>query len=166
MTWNIKTSRVGDVEADNEAFATTTSSLLIPHITIKRVCHITMASTSIPRFLLPRGQLYMRNPRLQQYAASLSLRYASTSGPQKARLLEKPDKFRAPSHPQRLRKQRPSYAGPALSEQELEAQKTKQYPHMMPPDGSFRHWFLTNKFIHLWITLVGRFPFHEDEACD
>lgn len=113
-----------------------------------------MASQSIPRLLLPRGRFPLRSHRLQQNATALGPRHASTSGPQKARLLEKPDKFRAPSHPQRLRTPRPSYAGPSLSQQELEAQKTKQYPHMMPPEGSFMHWFLTNKFIHLWITLV------------
>lgn len=33
-------------------------------------------------------------------------------------------------------------------------QKTKRYPHMMPPEGSFMHWFLTDRTIHLWITIV------------
>jgi len=35
-----------------------------------------------------------------------------------------------------------------------EEQANKQYPRMMPPEGSFLHWFLTNRSIHLWITLV------------
>jgi hypothetical protein len=25
---------------------------------------------------------------------------------------------------------------------------------MMPPEGSFMHWFIMNKTIHMWITLV------------
>jgi hypothetical protein len=25
---------------------------------------------------------------------------------------------------------------------------------MMPPEGSFMHWFLTNKMLHTWITVV------------
>lgn len=31
--------------------------------------------------------------------------------------------------------------------------RTKKYPNMMSPEGSFMHWFLTNRYIHLWITM-------------
>ncbi|KAF7187271.1 hypothetical protein HII31_11359 [Pseudocercospora fuligena] len=91
-------------------------------------------------------QLLKRTPLLAHPS-----RYASSErpAPPKPRVLEKPDKFRPPSHPSRIRqKTRYSY-GPELTQ----AQKTKRYPHMMPPEGTFMHWFLTNRTIHLWISL-------------
>jgi hypothetical protein len=81
-------------------------------------------------------------------AGRIGRRYASS----KPRVLEKPSRFNPPSHPQRIVKHR--QYGPALSAQEQEAQKTRKYPHMMPPDGSFMHWFLTSRSIHIWITMV------------
>ncbi|QIX02253.1 hypothetical protein AMS68_007770 [Peltaster fructicola] len=80
------------------------------------------------------------------------VRTASTTSPPKPRLLEKPERFNPPSHGQRL-KQKPKTYGAPLSEAAREAQKTKQYPHMMPPQGTFLHWFLTNRTIHTFITL-------------
>ncbi|KAI9820587.1 MAG: hypothetical protein M1827_004956 [Pycnora praestabilis] len=112
-----------------------------------------MSSSLIPRFLLPRGLLHhtQKSP-----PAPLFIRHAATrTSPSKPRVLEKPAKFNPPSHPARLNKKTPkSFPGPPLSFQEMEAQKTKQYPHMMPPEGSFMHWFLTNKSIHVYITLT------------
>jgi hypothetical protein len=70
--------------------------------------------------------------------------------------LEKPDKFRPPSHPQRLtgkKKPRMTY-GRDLTEEEKEQQDTKQYPYAFPPKQSFMNWFLTNRAIHVWISLV------------
>ncbi|KAF2223113.1 hypothetical protein BDZ85DRAFT_312796 [Elsinoe ampelina] len=81
-------------------------------------------------------------------------RAASTVKPIKARVLEQPDKFRPPSHPARLRTAKPAYPGPPLSRKEREVQKTKQYPHMMPPEGSFMHKFLTSRALHTGITLA------------
>ena len=70
--------------------------------------------------------------------------------------LAQPDKFRPPSHPQRLNRKPPrQYRGPPLSEAEMEARKTKRYPRMFPNVGTKLHWFLTSKWIHVWITLVG-----------
>jgi len=84
----------------------------------------------------------------------VSSRHASTELPPKTIVLEKPDKFRPPSHPQRLNKRPPrQYPGPPLSEPEREAQKTRRYPHMFPNEGTTLHWFLTNKWIHMWISL-------------
>ncbi|KAK3704249.1 hypothetical protein LTR37_013923 [Vermiconidia calcicola] len=79
-------------------------------------------------------------------------RYASTTPP-KPRVLEKPERFNPPSHPSRLRTKPRQYPGPPISEHEREAQKTRRYPHMMPPEGSFMRWFLTNRILHMWITL-------------
>ncbi|KAF2094943.1 hypothetical protein NA57DRAFT_19542, partial [Rhizodiscina lignyota] len=72
--------------------------------------------------------------------------------PSKHRVLEKPDRYRPPSHPARLPRKRQTYGGPALSDEEIQKQKAKQYPHMMPPEGSFMRWFLTNRPIHLFIS--------------
>ena len=92
---------------------------------------------------------------LQRRAPRLSIRNASTAIPPKTIVLEKPDKFRPPSHPQRLNRKPPrQYPGPPLSESERQAQKTRRYPHMFPNEGTPLHWFLTNKWIHMWISLV------------
>lgn len=86
-------------------------------------------------------------------ALPVGLRHASSAPPPKPRLLEKPDRFNPPSHPSRLRSKHRSYGAP-LPEHERRAQKTRSYPHMMPAEGTFTHWFLTNKSIHLWISIV------------
>jgi hypothetical protein len=86
-------------------------------------------------------------------ALPVGIRYASSAPPPKPRLLEKPDRFNPPSHPSRLRSKHRSYGSP-LPEHERRAQKTRTYPHMMPAEGTFIHWFLTNRNIHLWISIV------------
>jgi hypothetical protein len=113
----------------------------------------------IPRRLLSRSATVSRLPhsipetRLVYQAPRYyeTCRHASNSS--KPKVLEKPLKFNPPSHAARRVAPR-QYPGPPLPARELEAQKTKQYPNMMPPEGSFMHWFLTNRFIHMWIILV------------
>ena len=105
------------------------------------------------RSLAPRAGFAFHSKQLQQKWVLFPIRSASSIPPPKPRVLEKPDKFRPPSHPARIRA-KPRYTGPPLSENERQAQKTRRYPHMMPPEGTFFHWFLTNRTIHLWITLV------------
>lgn len=86
-----------------------------------------------------------------------TLRHASTTkpSPSKPIVLEKPARFNPPSHPARRNRPPPrSYPGPPPSAREREERKTKRYPHMMPPQGTFMHWFLTNRSIHIWITMV------------
>lgn len=105
------------------------------------------------------SQLTQQQQHLQ--SAWLQLRRATTSAPPppkappKPRVLEQPDRFRPPSHPQRIRP-KPRYAGPPLAEHERQAQKKRQYPHMMPPEGTFMHWFLTDRTVHVFITMVSR----------
>lgn len=137
-----------------------------------------MASlTSIPPFLLPRGLpksttnlLPARNVLSRRTSSSsgsssststsTSSRFASTTTPSdKHRVLEKPDKFRPPSHPARHVKRGRvvdpiNYPGPRLSAKELEEKRTKKYPHMFPPEGTVMYRFLTNRGIHVWISLV------------
>jgi len=76
-------------------------------------------------------------------------------------VLEKPDKFRPPSHPQRLNRRPPRAYNQGLTPTEREVQKTKRYPHTFPNEGTVLYRFLTNRAIHLWITLVGvLYPLH------
>ncbi|KIV83326.1 hypothetical protein PV11_05360 [Exophiala sideris] len=86
------------------------------------------------------------------------LRAASTTTPPPNSkgpiVLEQPDKFRPPSHPSRLAaRRRPAAYNQGSTEQEKEQQKTRTYPHMFPQKGSFMHWFLTDRWIHIWITM-------------
>jgi hypothetical protein len=101
-------------------------------------------TTSIPRFLLPQRGAIWRTRLSIPTSTSLTIRSASNkkkNSTSKPLVLEKPSKFVPPSHPARLRK-------------EIARQTKKKYPNMMPPEGSFMHWFMMNKTIHMWITLV------------
>ncbi|KAL8397421.1 hypothetical protein RB594_004229 [Gaeumannomyces avenae] len=136
-----------------------------------------MSSTvTIPRFLLPqRGQIWRRvQPRAAAGAslpgamavtptAPARVRLASSKAPaaknggaaKKPLVLEKPARFNPPSHGTRLpNKQRtPRHYGGPLSAEALKAQGVKEYPGMMAPQGTWAHWFLNSKSIHLFITL-------------
>ena len=115
-------------------------------------------ASSIPRFLLPWASSVSRRslcldrvsiplssslPRSRRYASSA----ASSS---RAKLLEKPTRYNPPSHPRRKQDDIPKNFGPGITDE----QRAKRYPHMFPPQGTFMHWFLTNRGIHTWITLV------------
>ncbi|KAJ9605474.1 hypothetical protein H2200_010131 [Cladophialophora chaetospira] len=93
-----------------------------------------------------------RNARLR--VDHISRRAASTDG-QKPIVLEQPDKFRPPSHPARLNRPRrsPAAYNQAATREEKQRQQSKSYPHMFPNRGTFMHWFLTDRKIHLWITM-------------
>ena len=106
------------------------------------------------RPLIPRASLYLHSKQLQHRLCLPSIRHASTTPPPKPRVLEKPERFNPPSHPSRLRTKPRQYPGPPLSEHERKAQTKRKYPHMMPPEGTFMHWFLTSRALHTWITLV------------
>lgn len=117
------------------------------------------SSVSIPRFLLPRANYLPRSrsrllpPTSNPHSALV--RHVSNSRPSsKPLVLEKPAKFNPPSHGARLPRKKPRNYGPALTEQQKHEMKTKKYPNMMPPEGSFLHWFLTNRWLHTWISLV------------
>ncbi|KAI9776192.1 MAG: hypothetical protein M1839_000513 [Geoglossum umbratile] len=73
-----------------------------------------------------------------------------------AAVLEKPAKFNPPSHGSRRAAPR-SYPGPPLSAKEKAAQQTNKYPNMMPGEGTFMRWFLTNRGLHVYITLTTLF---------
>ena len=137
-----------------------------------------MARITIPQFLLPRGarsprtlQTLSRKPISASTSKRNTIRRFSTTPPtqktssannnnDKHRILEKPDKFRPPSHPQRRVLQPRSsslgqnYPGPRMTEKEKEEQKKKAYPNMFPPEGTFMHRFLSSRGLHAWIALV------------
>jgi hypothetical protein len=128
-----------------------------------------MPPIRIPQFLLPGGAPSTRTLlTLSRRTNHTTRRCASTDANNNPnpRVLEKPDKFRPPSHP--ARRLTPSsrrvvnYPGPRLSEEEKREKAQKQYPHMFPPEGSVMYKFLTNRGIHVWIAFVGspvpRFP--------
>jgi hypothetical protein len=106
----------------------------------------------------------MRIPRSLHPIRLPPRRYASAStSNSKPIVLEQPDKFRPPSHPQRRVRGRIGQGAynQTSTPGEREAQTTRKYPHTFPNEGTFLHWFLTNKAIHLWIALVCTFPpFH------
>ncbi|ESZ95982.1 hypothetical protein SBOR_3674 [Sclerotinia borealis F-4128] len=110
---------------------------------------------SIPRFLLPlRSPIWSLSPKttIRNVSSKPPKKNASKKSP-KPLVLEKPSKFNPPSHPARLRKEAPRYPGPQLNAEEIARQSVKKYPNMMPAEGTFMHWFITNKSIHIWITL-------------
>ena len=118
-------------------------------------------SAPIPQFLPLRRRLPARLPSVSSlYVQSPprwtlpSYRNASTAS-SKPIVLEKPERFNPPSHPARLDRRPPrNYPGPPVSERERQVQKTKQYPNSMPPEGTWRYWFLTTKIVHIYIVLV------------
>ena len=100
---------------------------------------------------LPLVQCPSPTPAIQRRHAS-----STTADPNKPIVLDKPDKFRPPSHPQRLVRGRPRPSGynQASTAKEQETQRTKRYPHTFPNEGTVMHRFLTNRRIHLFITVV------------
>ncbi|KAF2733182.1 hypothetical protein EJ04DRAFT_495680 [Polyplosphaeria fusca] len=119
---------------------------------------------SIPRFLLPRGPPLLRPQTRLAFPLTYSLRYASTAKPKslaeqlrnkKPATLAQPDKWRPPSHGKMLPRSETAQRsyGPKLTEDDKERMRTKKYPNMMAPEGSFMYWFLNNRAIHLWITM-------------
>ncbi|EXJ70891.1 uncharacterized protein A1O5_05883 [Cladophialophora psammophila CBS 110553] len=113
-----------------------------------------MSSLSMCRQCL-RNTLRNQYHRARLQPPLIVRRAASTEGGGKPIVLEQPDKFRPPSHPARLNRPRrpPAAYNQGTTSEEKERQKTKSYPHMFPNKGSFMHWFLTDRWIHLWITM-------------
>ncbi|KAH8699291.1 hypothetical protein BGW36DRAFT_407086 [Talaromyces proteolyticus] len=143
-------------------------------------------SPSIPQFLLPRGissHTLRYAAATRGFSSSFRWQRSRTGGKEKEasdkpRTLAQPDKFRPPSHPARrvlpTRNGKPvivkepfNYPGPPQSAVEKEAQKTKRYPNMFPPEGTVMHKFLTTRWIHAWIamgvlTTLATFTFTEN----
>ena len=120
-------------------------------------------SAPVPRFLLPRRYLLSYNQlgrpvipwQVGRHTIPISRNAsASTSKP---RVLEKPTKFNPPSHGKRVKEELPRHYGPQLTREQKAEQQTKQYPHMMPPEGTWMYWFLTSRGIHTFICLVRRY---------
>lgn len=94
-----------------------------------------------------------RNGTIYKYASSSSSKKKAAAKSHK-RVLEKPARFNPPSHSsQRIPGHRPLPLPDLTPEQEKERQN-KTYPGMRFHEGSVMHWFLTTRWIHVWITLV------------
>ncbi|OJD37709.1 major facilitator superfamily [Diplodia corticola] len=127
-----------------------------------------MASASMPRALVrissarplrTSAALFPTSAAAAAQRLLLRRTYAAASkkDDSKPRVLEKPDKFRPPSHAARLpsNRKKPQYTyGPRLTEEELAQQKRKKYPNMMPPEGTPMYYFLTNRMLHVYISLA------------
>ncbi|KAI9682686.1 MAG: hypothetical protein M1829_006673 [Trizodia sp. TS-e1964] len=118
-----------------------------------------MLPLAAPRLLLSRSSSSSSSSGLSSALPYLRplLRHASSKTPPNPIPLAQPTKFVPPSHGARLPKAQRylprQYPGPPLSSATLAAQRTKKYPNMMPPAGTFMHWFLTTRAVHLWISL-------------
>ncbi|KIW06792.1 uncharacterized protein PV09_02472 [Verruconis gallopava] len=112
-----------------------------------------MSSKHLSRtFSFSKNNKAFPSPRIRPYGPRQVRSYASESADKsnlRPLVLEKPDKFRPPSHPSRKPAPRRSF-GPRLTDEEIAAQKTKQYPSMMPPEGSFKYALLTARRFHAW----------------
>lgn len=121
-----------------------------------------MASRALlPRFLLPLQGPSWRGVRIPISQNIVAIRFASSnSSSSKPIVLEKPAKFNPPSHGSRLKKNNPmpKHYGPALSSEEVAAQRTRSYPGMMAPEGTWAHWFWHSKILHVFITMVHKPP--------
>ncbi|CAG8957643.1 hypothetical protein HYFRA_00010510 [Hymenoscyphus fraxineus] len=112
---------------------------------------IPISTAVIPRFLLPRqGSLWLQPANVRNVTNSAPKATPKPKGPI---VLEKPAKFNPPSHPQRRAKPAPRYPGPNLSAEETARMATKKYPNMMPAEGTWAHWFINNRTVHMYITL-------------
>ncbi|KAK7536255.1 uncharacterized protein J3D65DRAFT_627935 [Phyllosticta citribraziliensis] len=109
------------------------------------------ASRQIPSRSLLRTTIAL-NTAATRFASSKSSTGNEKDGP---RVLEKPDKFRPPSHGAKLpTRKRPSYQyGPRLTEEDLQAQKTKKYPNMEPPKGTWSYYLVKSVRFHSFIAL-------------
>ena len=97
----------------------------------------------------------LRHPVIRNFSTTRLLAAKKPAAPHKPLVLEKPLKFNPPSHGSRLPKKRiPQHYGGQLSQEEIKAQDRRDYPTMMPPQGTWAHWFWTNRTIHVVITAV------------
>lgn len=131
---------------------------------------------SIPRFLLPRQPLLRPSRFTQSLLPTAAVRHVSSprqlsaeferrraaAASTKQKVMPQPDTYRPPSHGKTIRRSDPGLGkvyGPKLSEEDRKRMAMKKYPNMMSPEGTFSHWFLNNRVIHLWITMV-RLPYN------
>ncbi|ERS96293.1 hypothetical protein HMPREF1624_07202 [Sporothrix schenckii ATCC 58251] len=99
-----------------------------------------------------------RPPKVGGASTSTASPSPSPAGGSPGHILEKPAKFNPPSHGARLPRRNANapaaqHYGGDLSAAERAAQRTRQYPGMMAPPGTWAHWFWTSRGFHLGITM-------------
>ena len=138
------------------------SARTIRAFTQARIQYTSQASSSSNKGNLPTiHQLYISTRAFHISRSNSTNTAPPTKPPSKPIVLEKPDKFRPPSHAARrnARSTTSMYgAGAAynqgMSEKERIESKKKSYPHMFPEEGTTMHWFLTTRWVHVSITMV------------
>ena len=121
------------------------------------------ATSPIPRFLLPQTARLWRHFRVPNIGSTnlIRVRYKSTTAGKSSKppVLEKPTRFNPPSHGSRLpRRTTPRHYGGELSSEEVHAQKKREYPGVMAPDGTWSHWFWHSRSLHMFVTMVSSIP--------
>ncbi|KAH8678060.1 hypothetical protein BX600DRAFT_507039 [Xylariales sp. PMI_506] len=116
----------------------------------------TPASQSTTQKAAASAKAAAANPAAAKPAAP-ALKKTSTPDPSKPLILEKPERFNPPSHGSRLPRSTPKHYGGALTSEEVQAQKTKEYPGLPPPETTWAHWFLNSKTLHMLIALTTLF---------
>ena len=121
--------------------------------------------TRLPQFLLPASTAVRHVSNARQLSAEFERRRAAAAASTKQRVIPQPDTYRPPSHGRALRRQDtgPKVYGPKVTEEDRKRMATKKYPNMMSPEGTFSHWFLNNRVIHVWISMVRGLPSHTDK---
>jgi hypothetical protein len=127
-------------------------SLSRPPPTSQSTLFLLLRTPIPPRQLLLRPSLL--SPQFRRHYES-----PPDPPPPKHTVLEQPDKFRPPSHPAKfVRLRKGGYGGGAYNQQsnvrEKEAQKRRSYPHMFPEEGTWGHWVLTSRVLHVCFTIV------------
>ena len=99
-----------------------------------------------------------KRPSTLLHSRNASTTSHSSSSNSKPIVLEQPDQFRPPSHPQRLVKSRGRTTHGAYNQtstnEERDTQRHKRYPHTFPNEGTLMHKFLTSRKYHVFITMV------------
>lgn len=157
-------ARKGEPVTEHTSSESKSSSAMAPTMAVAAASSTTLP----PRFLFPALSPMWRASRVPSSAQasrqavtvvahSSARRYASNSSnnnPDKPIVLEKPAKFNPPSHGTRLPRKQPRHYGGNTTEDERIAQKRREYPGTLPPEGSSAYKFIHNRNFHLAITLV------------
>lgn len=127
----------------------------IPRSLLPRRAHVLSPTRFTPALLPSTASRHASNAR--QLSAEFERRRAAAAST-KQHVIPQPDKYRPPSHsrtlPRRADAGTGNVYGPKLSDEDKKRMATKKYPNMMSPEGTFSHWFLNNRAIHTWITMV------------
>ncbi|PHH77579.1 hypothetical protein CDD80_465 [Ophiocordyceps camponoti-rufipedis] len=97
-------------------------------------------------------------PPMKRWSSSSSSSSSSSASGDGTIVLEKPAKFNPPSHGSRLRTSSlPKHYAPPLSAAEVARRRSRDYPGVMAPEGSWAHWVWHSRLLHTCITMGALF---------